>query len=50
MVGHELEANSGVGARDYNEDHGSMWVNKGGRVHSVGGGHIGGDKGGGNEG
>ena len=50
MVGRKLEAKSDVRARNYNEDHGSMWVKKEGRVHSVGGCHIGGDKGGGNEG
>ena len=37
-------------ASDYNRDHHLIWVNKGGRVHSVVGGHIGGDNGGGNQG
>ena len=50
MVEYELEVKTGVGARDYNEDHGCMGVNKEGRVYSVGGSHIGGDNGGGNQG
>ena len=45
-----MKAKRSVRMGDYNEDHSSMWVNKGGRVNSIGGGHIGGDKEGSNKG
>lgn len=50
MVVYQLRMKSSIGVRDYNKNYLSMCVNEGGRVYSVDGGNIRGDKGGSNKG